>query len=118
MDAIGWYEHAEAPELQSLEVSPFLAVWARRRARLGTWTPPEPERITAPGSVPSATSSDANVCRSDQLGHTGPTFTLRVYRHGMRRDAEAKDRLRELVGYEPELKRQRKGSRRVRRVAR
>jgi integrase len=34
----------------------------------------------------------------DQLGHTDPTFTLRVYRHGMRRDLEAKAKLRELVG--------------------
>jgi integrase len=34
----------------------------------------------------------------DQLGHTDPTFTLRVYRHGMRRDPESKARLRELVG--------------------
>jgi integrase len=34
----------------------------------------------------------------DQLGHTDPTFTLRVYRHGMRRDAQARDRLRNLVG--------------------
>ena len=34
----------------------------------------------------------------DQLGHTDPGFTLRVYRHGMRRDAAAKERLRVLVG--------------------
>ena len=34
----------------------------------------------------------------DQLGHTDPTFTLRVYRHGMRRDAESKARLARLVG--------------------
>jgi integrase len=34
----------------------------------------------------------------DQLGHTDPTFTLRVYRHGMRRDAASKEALRELVG--------------------
>lgn len=36
----------------------------------------------------------------DQLGHTDPTFTLRVYRHGMRRDQASKDALRELVGSE------------------
>ena len=53
----------------------------------------------------------------DQLGHTDPAFTLRVYRHGMRRDPEAKDRLRELVGVETEAKRQRKGSRAGGRVA-
>jgi hypothetical protein len=34
----------------------------------------------------------------DQLGHTDPGFTLRVYRHGMRRDAASKEKLRALVG--------------------
>lgn len=34
----------------------------------------------------------------DQLGHADPGFTLRVYRHGMRRDHAAKARLRALVG--------------------
>lgn len=34
----------------------------------------------------------------DQLGHTDPGFTLRVYRHGMRRDHAARERLRVLVG--------------------
>jgi integrase len=34
----------------------------------------------------------------DQLGHTDPGFTLRVYRHGMRRDPGDSDRLRKLVG--------------------
>jgi integrase len=34
----------------------------------------------------------------DQLGHTDPGFTLRVYRHGMRRDGATKERLRALVG--------------------
>ena len=34
----------------------------------------------------------------DQLGHTDPTFTLRVYRHGMRRDEASREALRELVG--------------------
>jgi integrase len=34
----------------------------------------------------------------DQLGHTSPVFTLRVYRHGMRRDQASRDALRELVG--------------------
>jgi hypothetical protein len=34
----------------------------------------------------------------DQLGHTDPTFTLRVYRHGMRRDQASRRALRELVG--------------------
>jgi integrase len=34
----------------------------------------------------------------DQLGHADAGFTLRVYRHGMRRDPIAKKRLRRLVG--------------------
>jgi integrase len=34
----------------------------------------------------------------DQLGHTDPAFTWRVYRHGMRREAASKQALRELVG--------------------
>jgi integrase len=34
----------------------------------------------------------------DQLGHADPGFTLRVYRHGMRRDPTARERLRALVG--------------------
>jgi integrase len=34
----------------------------------------------------------------DQLGHADPGFTLRVYRHGMRRDKVARERLRVLVG--------------------
>jgi hypothetical protein len=34
----------------------------------------------------------------DQLGHTDPTFTLRVYRHGMRRNEASRKALRELVG--------------------
>jgi integrase len=34
----------------------------------------------------------------DQLGHADPGFTLRVYRHGMRRDPAARQRLRTLVG--------------------
>jgi integrase len=34
----------------------------------------------------------------DQLGHTDPGFTLRVYRHGMRRDQTSRNALRDLVG--------------------
>jgi integrase len=34
----------------------------------------------------------------DQLGHADPGFTLRVYRHGMRRDNTARERLLALVG--------------------
>jgi integrase len=38
----------------------------------------------------------------DQLGHTDPGFTFRVYGHGMRRDQASKDRLRTLVGADAE----------------
>jgi len=34
----------------------------------------------------------------DQLGHTNPAFTLRVYRHAMRRDESAEQALARLVG--------------------
>ncbi len=34
----------------------------------------------------------------DQLGHADPGFTLRVYRHGMRRDPAGRERLRILAG--------------------
>ncbi len=34
----------------------------------------------------------------DQLGHTDAGFTLRVYRHGMRRDEDSKQALAQLVG--------------------
>jgi len=34
----------------------------------------------------------------DQRGHTDPTFTFRVYRHGMRRDPASRARLAALVG--------------------
>jgi len=45
----------------------------------------------------------------DQIGHADPGFTLRVYRHTMRRDAHQRDRLRLLVQgapakQEPELR--------------
>lgn len=46
----------------------------------------------------------------DQLGHTDPGFTLRVYRHGMRRDDESKVQLATLVGVETDAKRHQKGT--------
>ncbi len=46
----------------------------------------------------------------DQLGHEDAAFTLRVYRHGMRRDEDSRAQLATLVGVETGLKRQRKGS--------
>lgn len=48
-------------------------------------------------SILVALGVDAGVVM-DQLGHTDPAFTLRVYRHGMRRDPTAKEHLRALVG--------------------
>jgi integrase len=38
----------------------------------------------------------------DQTGHTDAVFTMRVYRHAMRRDQASKDRLKALVGAEVE----------------
>ena len=47
----------------------------------------------------------------DQLGHADPGFTLRVYRHAMRRDDEAKQGLRALVSVEDhDVKRHQKGT--------
>jgi integrase len=40
----------------------------------------------------------------DQLGHTDPKFTLRVYRHGMRRGKDDRNRLRALVNGETLLR--------------
>jgi hypothetical protein len=37
---------------------------------------------------------------TELLGHADAKFTLGVYRHSMRRDQEAKDRLTALVGVE------------------
>ena len=37
----------------------------------------------------------------DQLGHADAGFTLRVYRHGLRRDEDSRARLARLVGDEP-----------------
>ncbi len=44
------------------------------------------------------TQAKAEEALRHQLGHTDPAFTLRVYRHGMRRDEASKQALRELVG--------------------
>jgi integrase len=41
----------------------------------------------------------------DQLGHEDAAFTLRVYRHGMRRDEKSKQALAQLVGVEKAPKR-------------
>lgn len=73
------------------------------------------ERLTAAGDVPLPDGLTPHKLRHtfasilvvlgvdpgsvmDQLGHTDPGFTLRVYRHGMRRDPAARQRLRALVG--------------------
>jgi integrase len=64
---------------------------------------PLPERLTPHklrhtfASILVAVGVDPGVVM-DQLGHTDPGFTLRVYRHGMRRDHTSKERLRALVG--------------------
>jgi integrase len=59
---------------------------------------PHPLRHTYT-SVLAALGTDPGAMM-DQLGHTDPGFTLRVYRHSMRRDQESKDQLRALVGVE------------------
>lgn len=46
----------------------------------------------------------------DQLGHTDPVFTFRVYRHQMRRDDQSRGQLRALVGVEDPAKRHHKGT--------
>jgi integrase len=47
----------------------------------------------------------------DQLGHEDAAFTLRVYRHGMRRDEKSKQALARLVGVEKAAKRQQRENR-------
>jgi integrase len=64
---------------------------------------PLPERLTPHkprhtfASLLVALNVDAGALM-DQLGHTDATFTLRVYPHAMRRDAEAKIALHRLIG--------------------
>jgi integrase len=38
----------------------------------------------------------------DQLGHTDPKLTLRIYARAMRRDADESELLRALAGAEPQ----------------
>jgi integrase len=64
------------------------------------------ERLIEAGEVPlpegltphKLRHTFASILVMDQIGHTDAGFTLRVYRHGMRRDRAAKDRLQRLVG--------------------
>jgi hypothetical protein len=55
------------------------------------------ERIDASTKIKLALGVDPGSVMG-QLGHTDPGFTLRVYRHGMRRDRAAQEYLRVLVG--------------------
>ena len=65
--------------------------------------PPLPLRLTPHklrhtfASVLVAIGTDLGAVM-DQLGHTDPAFTLRVYGHGMRRDDESRMALKQLVG--------------------
>jgi integrase len=85
------------------------------------------ERLEAAGSVPLPDGLSPHKLRHtfasllvalgvdpgavmDQLGHEDAGFTLRVYRHGMRRDEDSRAQLAQLVGVETPAKRQRKGS--------
>jgi integrase len=67
--------------------------------------PPLPDGLTPHklrhtfASVLVATGVDPGTVM-DQLGHADPAFTLRVYRHGMRRDPVERQRLQALVGIE------------------
>lgn len=78
------------------------AAW---RLRDGTRSAPLPDGLTPHklrhtfASVLVASGVDPGTVM-DQLGHTDPAFTLRVYRHGMRRDPVERQRLRALVGIE------------------
>jgi integrase len=49
----------------------------------------------------------------DQLGHEDAAFTLRVYRHGMRRDERSRQELAQLVGVEKAPKRHQRQKSRV-----
>ena len=85
------------------------------------------ERLEAAGSVPLPDGLSPHKLRHtfasllvalgvdpgavmDQLGHEDAGFTLRVYRHGMRRDEGSRAQLAQLVGVEPAAKRHRKGT--------
>ena len=46
----------------------------------------------------------------EQIGHTDPGFTLRIYTHGMRRGDDERDALRALVGHAPREDRARAGT--------
>jgi integrase len=64
------------------------------------------EKLTSSGDVPlpegltphKLRHTYASILVMDQLGHADPGFTLRIYRHGMRRDPAGRERLRILVG--------------------
>ena len=64
---------------------------------------PLPERLTPHGlrhtfaSILIALGEDPRYVMA-QIGHTDPTFTLRLYTHLMRRDDDDRERLAELVG--------------------
>ena len=80
------------------------AAVARANERLDEASePPLPEGLTPHklrhtyASILVALGGDPGAVM-DELGHTDPAFTLRVYRHDMRRDPAARSRLRSLVG--------------------
>ena len=63
------------------------------------FTEAERKALGLVGLVPDVTESEDLQLRRvmQQLGHTDPAFTLRVYSHMMRRSAEERERLRALV---------------------
>jgi hypothetical protein len=89
----------------SSPVSPIAQrpVFTGRFAFLGQSVVPPWYQFAARDSAAGPACSEPS-CRDwgwiGQLGHTDPAFTLRVYRHSMRRDGKAKAKLRSLVGSE------------------
>jgi integrase len=77
------------------------SIFGSQRAKVGLVPLPEgmtPHKLRHTyTSLLAALGVDAGAI-IDQLRHPDPGFTLRVYRHSMRRDAEARRQLHELVG--------------------
>jgi integrase len=93
--------HHEPSNIRRRVLAPAVALANERLERDGDV--PLPERLTPHklrhtfASLLVALGVDPGSVM-DQLGHTHAESTLRVYRHGMRRDQASKDALRELVG--------------------
>jgi integrase len=106
--------HSGARVFQTREGGPLVQSNVRNRT-LALSVSRANERLEAAGSVPLPDGLSPHKLRHtfasllvalgtdpgavmDQLGHEDAAFTLRVYRHGMRRDQESKAKLAALVG--------------------